>query len=290
MRSSILPQAGSAEASEVVTGRARFLGVRLSLILLSSVFTFPAFAQTGFEFFPGRPIYPTYRADALAHQLSLSKIADNKEWIGVIGGELPLALYSWSNSRAEGVAGASVFSRIIKTPGHVVVSTVDYRIDFSLDANLSDILLRVGWGHISSHFADDAIENLGAHSINSLKDYVQIGVSHFVGCIHGSPYCQVLYCYHREPLPDRHWIFQFGSDFGDIPITSWMNVYSAFDIKLKEETGWGSTQSYQLGFLFFSGEHGNIRLSYTYRTGYEERGQFYDRITHDNLITLTLGR
>jgi len=263
-------------------------GVRLFVVCALFLPQFQGIAQSGIELFPDNRLYPTYRADALAHQLSISKITDNREWIGAIGGDLPLVSYSGKKYDVQGVIGASIFNRLIKTPGHVIVSTVDYRVDFNLDFSYESVPFRIGWGHVSSHYADDGIEILGAHSINFLRDYLQLGVAHSVGILGGTPYVHLTYAYHRQPLPDRPWIFQFGSDFGNVALASWAVFYGAVDIKLKEEVRWGSTQSYQLGFLLFPREGTDLRLAFTYRTGYEERGQLFDRTSSNSLISLSI--
>ena len=51
------------------------------------------------------------------------------------------------------------------------------------------------------------------------------------------------------------------------------------DIKFKSEVEWATTQSYQIGFKILDKDPRAIRFAYTYRTGIEDRGQFYkDRV------------
>lgn len=242
--------------------------------------------QTGVELFPGRRIFPLFRADALAHQLSLSRVTDNREWIGVIGGQVPIVQFAEEDFTAQIGVGASVFNRIIKTPGHITVYTVDYRVDIPVDFEFPAFALRVGFGHISNHYADDGIEILQSHSINAVKDYVQADVARKVALIGGEVYAGFTYNYHAEPLRDRRWIVQVGSNFGNYPLASWVNVYGAIDLKVKEEVRWGTTQSYQIGFMTAPKGDYALRLAYTFRTGFEERGQLYDRSVSANLVTL----
>jgi hypothetical protein len=260
----------------------------LCVFVIAVAACLPLHAQPSVEFFPGHKLYPAYRADALAHQLSLSRVTDNREWIGVIGGLLPLLEIAEPGFTMQVGLGASVFNRILKTPGHITVQTIDYRIDFPFDFLLGAFTIRVGYGHISNHYADDGLEILGLRSINAVKDYVQLGVARWVSLVRGDLYIGAAFNYHNEPLPDRRWMFQAGSNFGNYPLTSWLTVYGAIDIKIKEEVRWGTTQSYQAGLAFVPRGGYAIRLAYTHRTGFEERGQVYDQSVTANLVSLTI--
>ncbi|MEW6512237.1 MAG: hypothetical protein AB1428_14905 [Bacteroidota bacterium] len=254
--------------------------------LLPLLFGVEGLAQPSVEFFPGDKIFPRFRADALAHQLSLSKVTDNREWIGAIGGQVPIVNVADGDLTVQFGIGASVFNRIIKTSGHITVFTVDYRVDFPVDVKLKEIVLRIGYGHISNHYADDGIEILQRRSINAVKDYIQVGVARAVGIIAGEVYAAALYNYHTEPLPDRRWVLQAGGGFGNTSLASWLWIYGAIDLKLKEEVNWGSTQSYQVGFRFVPRAEYALRLAYTFRTGFEERGQLYNQSVAASLISL----
>ena len=57
-------------------------------------------------------------------------------------------------------------------------------------------------------------------------------------------------------------------------------------MKFREESGFATTQNYQLG-VRLNGENGRtIRIAYAYRAGLEERGQFYNRHIHWNTVGL----
>lgn len=231
--------------------------------------------------------FPAFRADALAHQLSLSRVTDNRDWIGVIGATIPLLQLNARPAIQAGV-GASVFNRILKTPGHITVSTVDYKVDFPIDVRLKLLTVRVGYGHISSHYADDGIEQLGKASISSVKDYVQTGVIMEMPEILGRFYGQAIYNYHNEPDPDRRWTLQVGIEGGEVALISFLTMYAAADIKVKEEVGWGSTQSYQIGVVLFERERYGLRFAYTHRRGFEERGQMYSEKVNANVLSFCI--
>ncbi|MBI2429597.1 MAG: hypothetical protein HYV29_12540 [Ignavibacteriales bacterium] len=49
------------------------------------------------------------------------------------------------------------------------------------------------------------------------------------------------------------------------------------DIKFRGELEYGSTQSYQVGVKSQNQNQRAVRFAYTFRTGLEERGQFYNQ-------------
>jgi len=237
---------------------------------------------------PDTALFPTFCADALAHQLSLSRVTDNREWIGTVGTSLPIAQMETGDLVLQAGVGATVFSRLIKTPGHITVSTVDFKIDLPLDLEVNGVKFRMGYGHISSHYADDAIEQLGRTSISSVKDYVMFASSRSVGLIKGSIYAAVTHLFHNEPEVDKKWQFQIGALVAEVRLLDRLLAYGAVDIKLKQEVGWGTTQSYQAGVKLLARDQHGVRLCYTLRTGLEERGQLYNQRTTANLLSIVL--
>jgi len=265
----------------------RSLASRICLInLLLFGLAFPATAQDSLlTFFPSGRLIASFRADALAHQLSISRVTDNRDWIGVIGASIPLLQLNAGVAIQAGV-GASVFNRIVKTPGHITVNTVDYKVDFPIDVRFESLTIRIGYGHISSHYADDGIEQLGKQSISSVKDYAQTGAVLKMPEILGRLYGLAIYNYHNEPALDKRWALQIGVEGGEVPVTSFLTLYAAVDVKVKEEVGWGSTQSYQVGAVLFERERLGLRLAFTHRRGFEERGQVYNETVNANLVSL----
>jgi len=232
------------------------------------------------EYLPGEKIFPRFTADGREHQMSLSAITKNREWIGAVGASVPVIQVNPRGTTLQASVAATIFNRLVKTPGHLTVYTIDYKVDLPFDLRISRLAIRTGLGHISCHFADDALELYGERSIQHVNDYIILGVAYDVPGLQGYLYARANYSYGTQPVPDRPWLLQFGGDLGNIPLFQDVAVYGAFDIKVKEETGWGSTQSYQAGVKLFAHGSRQLRLAYTLRLGYDERGQFYlDRDT-----------
>jgi hypothetical protein len=233
------------------------------------------------DFFPGTKIFPMFTADGLSHQLSLSRVTDNREWIGAVGGSIPVAQLNLQQATLQGSVAVTVFNRLIKTPGHLTVYTIDYKVDFPVDIRFSEFSMRAAVGHISCHFADDALELLGKKSIQHANDYVSLAGAYDVQLIQGYVYAGFNYSYGTQPIPNRPWLLQIGADVAHIKLHEEVSLYGAIDVKVKEEVGWGSTRSFQLGLRLFPRLNYRLRLAYTLRIGYADRGQFY--LNHETL-------
>lgn len=228
------------------------------------------------EFLPATKIFPPFTADALTHQISLSHITHNRDWIGTIGGSIPLAQLHLEDVEMQVSTAASTFNRLITPPG-LTVYTTDFKVDFPLDVRVSSTSFRFDLGHYSCHFADDGIELLGKHSLQSVKDYFVIAVARDVELIRGHAYLAGHWLYHNVPVRNKNWQVQLGAEAGNIEVNRYVRLYCAIDLKLKQEVSWGSTQSYQIGARLFQRGTRALRLAYTLRRGFDERGQFFDQ-------------
>jgi len=237
------------------------------------------------KIFPGKKIFPRFSADGLAHQLSLSRVTENSDWIGAVGGSIPMIEFDPSDMKIQASVAVTIFNRLVKTPGHLTVFTMDYKVDVPIDFRFSELALRAAIGHISCHFADDAIELFGKKSIQHVNDYVSLAAAYDVHSIQGHVYGGFNYSYGTQPIQHKPWLFQIGAEFGNIRLHEDVSVYGAFDIKVREEVGWGSTRSFQVGFKLFPRLNFGLRLAYTLRLGFEERGQFYLNQETLNLIS-----
>jgi hypothetical protein len=227
------------------------------------------------SFFPGKKIFPAQPADALTHQISLSRVTNNHDWIGTIGGSVPMAQAKFDSTTFQVSTAVSTFNRLISPPG-LTVYTVDFKVDIPLDVRLGATALRFSLGHYSCHFADDGIELLGKHSIQSIKDYYTLGAAHELPIIGGHAYGVVHWVHHNVPMRNRNWMLQIGGEAGNIDLNGFVRLYGALDVKFKQEVAWGTTQSYQVGARLLMNGDRMLRVAYTIRRGFDERGQFYD--------------
>lgn len=251
---------------------------RLFLILTLLGTTSGGVAQNlTLSFLPEQAFERRYFADALAHQFSLSKDLASGEWYGNIGARIPLLGIRADERIVQVSAAGTIFSTLLKSPGHVHVYTADYLIDLSIDVSLAGNLSSgIGWGHISGHFADDGIVQLRRTPLNYVRDYISLILVRSFPAVRGKVYSTAYYHYHHEPGNDRRFTLQGGGDAGYAISGEWI-IYGAVDVKMKSEVGNGTTQSYQLGIRYPSLQTVRaVRLALTHRRGYDERGQFFD--------------
>ena len=246
-------------------------------------------AETGtsppIEFFPGERLFPKLLADGIAEQFSLNKDMMSRRFIGSIGGSQRIVQLTTDQFAIQAGIGATVYASLVRKPSILEVVTVDFFVDFPLDIKFSDrIAVRTGWGHNSAHLADDGIVVVGLSPINYAKDYIPLLGMYMLPLAGGFAYGGVRFDYFSLPERGMHYILQCGTEFGNIVLLPGFRVYGAIDIKLKSEAAWGSTQSYQLGVKMLERGASTVRFSYTYRTGIEDRGQFYKENTTTSML------
>ncbi len=260
----------------------------LLLWTFSTLSTAPAWSQDEqekVEFFPSTRVFPSFTADALTHQISLSHITKDRDWIGTIGATVPLAQLNVEDMQFQVSAAASTFNRLITPPG-LTVYTTDFKVDFPLDLRISATSFRFGVGHYSCHFQDDGIELLGKHSIQYIKDYFILAVARDLQLIGGHAYLATRWIHHNVPVQNKNWDIQLGAEAGNVAVGPRVSLYCALDLKLKQEVSWGSTQSYQIGARLLMNGPRALRLAYTVRRGFDERGQFFDQKEDVELLSV----
>ncbi len=239
----------------------------------------------GAIFFPAERLFPPLTADGTAGRLSLGKDTRTRRWIGSMGGVQRILQCTIAGRRVQFGAGATVYASLIRQPDVLQVITADFFVDIPVDIELSNsLVLRTGYGHYSAHLADDGIELLRIPSLNYAKDFIPLLVAYRIPGIDGFAYGGGKFDYYTIPARGKHWVGQAGAEAGMVSLPGGLRTYAAFDIKLKSEAAWGSTQSYQLGIRLLEHDSHAIRLAYTYRTGLDDRGQFYLERTTISLV------
>ncbi len=241
------------------------------------------------HWFPERQLFPRRVADGQTPQMSLSKDLDSKRIVGSIGGIQRFYETTLAGMPLQVGIGATVYGNFIRKPDVLDVVTVDFFVDFPVDLKISDAFaIRTGWGHYSAHLADDGIEALNLHSINYAKDYIPLVAAYFIPEIRGFVYGGFRFDYFTIPAYGKHWVLQIGSEFARIPLSTDLEAYAAIDIKARQEVNFASTRSFQVGVrTAMLGAH-DVRFAYTYRTGAEERGQFYTQQITASLLGVFL--
>ena len=241
-------------------------------------------------FLPHEKFVPVFTADGNAHRISYNKLTDRGSLIGSMGGIFPVANLRSNKLDAQISLASSVYTHLNNAGIRFQVVNVDYFVDVYADIRLTPLwTVRIGGGHTSQHLADDAFESLGfSRSINYARDYYQVFVIRRLPALRGFVYGGTYYTHSFliDTRIDGQWLFQAGGEFLSTQLYGPLFVYTAGDIKLRGELEYGSTQSYQAGLKISGDSYSAIRLSYTYRTGLEERGQFYNQRISRHMVGL----
>ncbi|MFH1194217.1 MAG: DUF1207 domain-containing protein [bacterium] len=244
-------------------------------------------SEKGIEFFPNERVFPKIFADGTAQQFSLNKDLLSRRFIGAIGSSQRILQFYFYDYLVQVSLGATVYASLYKQPDVVEVHTACFFVDLPFDIRLTDnLVLRTGYGHYSAHLADDGVDKLNIKAINYAKDYIPLITAYKVDNPNLWLYGGIRFDTYTIPEYNKRWNIQIGIEGGDIILTEGIKLYGAVDIKFKSEAAWGSTQSYQAGLKFFESESSAIRFAYTYRTGLEDRGQFYTKRVSLSLIGL----
>lgn len=232
-------------------------------------------------FLPKQKYVATFTANGNEHRISYNKLLNQKSLIGSMGGIFPMANIHLGELEAQLSIASSIYTFLNSAGLRFQVVNVDFFVDMYADVKFSpSATARIGWGHTSQHLVDDAFESLGyTKSINYARDFYQLFLIHQAPIIKGFVYAGTYYNYSFliDKRIDGKFLWEAGSEFLNIPIYNKILFYSAVDIKLRSELVYGSTQSYQIGFKIQNELLSAIRIAYTYRTGIEERGQFYNQ-------------
>jgi hypothetical protein len=249
-------------------------------------------AQTNdsIAFIPGKRFIPSFTAGGTEHRLSYAKDLSTSSFYAGLGGSFPAALVRYRGIECLMSVSGTVYTTLASAGVKFNVTNADYYADVTFDFPVAEeTALRLGAGHSSHHLVDDGVAALGAASvINYARDYYQLFVVREISVIRGFVYGGLYYNYSFlvNTRRDGQFLFQGGADGGNLPLMFGFELYGAFDIKFRSEVNYGSTQSYQIGIRSRNEEYRAVRLAYTYRTGMEERGQFYNNRSTSQSIGL----
>jgi len=250
-------------------------------IILFSLSLLKAQDSSVITLFPDEKYIPSFTASGTEHRISYAKQLNNNSFTGSLGGLFPAALVNYKGIKCIVSIGSTLYTTLKSAGIRYNVTNADFYVDVLFDFYLSDYsALRFGSGHTSHHLVDDGVAAIGAASvINYARDYYQLFYVHQVSVLRGFAYGGTYYSHSFliNSRRDGQFLLQLGADGGNITLWKPIVAYAAFDFKLRSEVTYGSTQSYQAGIRVMNEHFRSIRIAYTYRTGIDDRGQFYNQ-------------
>ncbi len=262
--------------------------IHILIVFLSLQIFCSAQENDGITFLPKKKFIPSFTASGTEHRISYAKLLTEKSFIGSLGGIFPAAMIHLGGKEILVSVGSTMYTTLKSAGVRYSVTNADFYVDVMFDVPVSEHGVgRFGAGHTSHHLVDDGVASIGAANvINYARDYYQLFYLHMIPVIRGFVYGGTYYTYSFliNMRRDGQFLLQAGADGGNVELYKNVVLYSAFDIKFRSEVGYASTQSYQVGIRVMNEQYRAIRFAYTYRTGIDDRGQFYDHhINHHSL-------
>ena len=262
----------------------------LSILLLFSFSASLCAQERIITFLPEKKFVPSFTASGTEHRISYAKSLTEGSFIGSLGGFFPAALITIDGKECLIGVGSTLYTTLQSGGVKYNVTNADFYVDLTFDVPVAEqSVVRFGAGHTSHHLVDDGVATRGAGAVlNYARDYYQLFYMHKLSLIRGFLYGGTYYTYSFliNSRRDGQFLFQIGTDGGNIPFYKSVALYGAVDFKVRSEVNYGSTQSYQVGIRTMNEQYRAIRFAYTYRTGVDERGQFYDQYIHQHSLGL----
>jgi len=232
-----------------------------------------------FHFFPETTYISTFAADAHAHRMLVENIILTKNERASMGGIFPAFNIDMFGTTAQANLGASVHFEL-HPMGQAHVVSNDYYIDYLLlDVPIEkNYFVRFVTGHTSHHLSDNWYERLKLTSaIRYSRDYVKLHIVRETD-VNDQFYLGADYAYIftvNGLRTFKRWTLQTGGKISLAELYPQFTLYTAADCKVRQEADFAATNTLQIGIATPMQKGRILRVSYQFRTGLDERGQFY---------------
>lgn len=237
-----------------------------------------AYRTGGINLFPARAFVRSFIADGTAHRFGVEKAFERNEVLGSIGGVLPVAELHVLAVPVQLSLGASAHMTLDPREQIAVISTEYYVDFFMIDMLWSERLFtRVGMGHTSHHLGDNGAAALQNGTVlDYSRDYVQAVGGYDDGIVRLYAGANYGYGFVIGTALHKPWLLTAGGEATLVRFSDELSAVAAVDIKFRQESGFGTTQRFRAGMQFERGGR-ILRLVLTWKTGLDDRGQFYQR-------------
>ncbi len=231
------------------------------------------------HFFPETKYVSPFAADGHAHRVNVENILFKKNVRATMGGNFPiLNIDLFGTTTQASISGSIHFELNPYGQAHVISN--DYYVDFvTLNVPLTEgYFLQAIAGHTSHHLSDNWYERLKLTSaIRYSRDYIKLFFIRETG-MNDQFYIGADYAYIftvNGLRINKRWTFQTGGKISLAELYTNIIFYAAADCKVRQEAEFTATNTIQLG-IATPMQHGKmLRVSYQFRTGLDERGQFF---------------
>lgn len=237
------------------------------------------------SFFPETTLVRTFTAAPHTNRMSALNLLGSKDLLTSIGGQFPIVGWEAGGIPFQAALAASVHFEL-HPQGQAQVVSDEYYIDFvTLDASLSE-QWKMRWvaGHTSHHLSDNWFERLGyTQAVRYSRDYVKAFIIWQPERMQW--YAGADYAHHFTiGTPNAHrWNVQTGFSADIYALATDAVWYVAGDLLLRQEARSAATNTLQTGLRVPMRRNGILRFVLQYRTGVDDRGQFFPQ--HRSLLS-----
>ncbi len=231
------------------------------------------------HFFPETTYVSAFAADAHAHRMMIENIVLTKNERASMGGLFPIVAIDMFGTTVQANLAASVHFEL-HPMGQAHVVSNDYYVDYLLlDIPVhQNYFARFVTGHTSHHLSDNWYERLKlTAAIRYSRDYVKLFMIRETGANDqfylGADYAYIFTVNGLRTF--KRWTLQTGGKISLAELHPDITLYAAADCKVRQEAGFAATNTLQLGVALPMQRGKILRVLYQYRTGLDERGQFY---------------
>lgn len=220
-----------------------------------------------------------HRVSLLRHVGGVQRFPGMDEYSGSMGGNFQVGRVRYKKHQLGLSVAATLDTRILRPPGNIIVETADFFVDVLMDYRpLPWLAFRMGPGHTSQHLTDDAFELLGyTRSVNYVRDYWQMFAEWQQVKWGTRVYAGGFYNYHLilDSVRPASGMFQWGLETAPFQLGKAIRPYLALDGKIRGEVNGATSMNVQVGLKVQKGNGRALRTGIHYRSGIEDRGQFY---------------
>ncbi len=259
-------------------------------LLFAILFTSTLSAQffERIHFFPESTYVSPFAADGHAHRVNVENIVFTKNIRATMGGMFPIfTIELFGITTQASISGSIHFELNPMGQAHVISN--DYYVDYiTLDIPVKEAMfVQMVAGHTSHHLSDNWFERLKLTSaIRYSRDYIKLALIRETG-MNDQFYIGADYAYIftvNGLRTNKRWTIQAGGKKSIAELYPKIILYAAADCKVRQEADFTATNTLQVGFSTPMQHEKILRIFYQFRTGLDERGQFYPQ--HRMLNTL----
>ncbi len=232
-----------------------------------------------FHFFPETTYVSSFAADGHAHRVNVENILFTKNVRATMGGMFPIFDIDLFGAKTQASISGSIHFEL-NPNGQAHVISNDYYVDYvTLDIPIHDAtFVQFIAGHTSHHLSDNWYERLKlTTAIRYSRDYIKLFFVRETG-VNDQFYIGADYAYIftvNGLRTNKRWTVQSGGKISIMELYPKIILYTAVDCKVRQEVEFAATNTFQIGVSTPMQNGKVLRVSYQFRTGMDERGQFY---------------